>query len=274
MWSPPVVMGVLNVTPDSFSDGGRYDSFDAAVHHAMSLMDDGASIIDIGGESTRPGAWRVDAVTEIQRVVPVIRALSTQNVPTSIDTTRAAVAVAAIEAGAVIVNDVSGGLADPAMTKVVADAGCPYVIMHWRGHSHDMQAMAVYKDVVAEVRAELGERVDEALAAGVRPEQIVVDPGLGFAKLAEHNWELTRNLQGIRELGFPVLFGASRKSYLGLLLQDAEGRPRPVDQREAATLATSVLAVAAGAWGVRVHDVRSTVDAIKVWRASGEPKIQ
>jgi dihydropteroate synthase len=274
MWSPPVVMGVLNVTPDSFSDGGRYESFDAAVFHAMSLKDDGASIIDIGGESTRPGAQRVDAATEIQRVVPVVRALSAQNVPTSIDTTRAAVAVAAIEAGAVMVNDVSGGLADPAMTKVVADAGCPYVIMHWRGHSADMQSLAVYEDVVAEVRAELRERVNEALAAGVRPEQIVVDPGLGFAKRAEHNWALTRNLKAIQELGFPVMFAASRKSYLGLLLKDEEGNPRPVDQREAATLATSVLAVAAGVWGVRVHDVRSTVDAIEVWRASGEPKIQ
>jgi dihydropteroate synthase len=267
-------MGVLNVTPDSFSDGGRYDSFDAAVHHGMSLMDDGASIIDIGGESTRPGAQRVDAATEIQRVVPVVRALSAQNVPTSIDTTRAAVAVAAIEAGAAMVNDVSGGLADPAMTKVVADAGCPYVIMHWRGHSADMQSLADYTDVVAEVRAELGARVDEALAAGVRPEQIVVDPGLGFAKRAEHNWALTRNLKAIQELGYPVMFAASRKSYLGLLLKDREGNPRPVDRREAATLATSVLAVAAGAWGVRVHDVKSTVDAIEVWRASGEPKIQ
>ena len=273
-WSPPVVIGVLNVTPDSFSDGGRYVSFDAAVHHAMSLMDDGASIIDIGGESTRPGAQRVDAVTEIDRVVPVIRELSAHNVPTSIDTTRAAVAAAAIEAGAAMVNDVSGGLADPAMTKVVADAGCPYVIMHWRGHSADMQSLAVYDDVVAEVRAELRERVDEAVAAGVRPEQIVLDPGIGFAKLAEHNWALTRDLPALLELGFPVLFAASRKSYLGLLLKDADGNPRPVDQREAATLATSVLAIAAGAWGVRVHDVRSTVDAIKVWRASGEPKIQ
>jgi dihydropteroate synthase len=274
MWSPPVVIGVLNVTPDSFSDGGRYDSFDAAVHHAMSLMDDGASIIDIGGESTRPGAQRVDAVTEIDRVVPVIRELSAHNVPTSIDTTRAAVAAAAIEAGAAMVNDVSGGLADPAMTKVVADAGCPYVIMHWRGHSADMQSLAVYDDVVAEVRAELRERVDEAVAAGVRPEQIILDPGIGFAKRAEHNWALTRDLPALLELGFPVLFAASRKSYLGLLLKDADGNPRPVDQREAATLATSVLAIAAGAWGVRVHDVRSTVDAMKVWQASGEPKIQ
>lgn len=274
MWSPPVVMGVLNVTPDSFSDGGRYDSFDAAVHHAMSLKDDGASIIDIGGESTRPGAQRVDAATEIQRVVPVIRALSAQNVPSSIDTTRAAVAVAAIEAGAAMVNDVSGGLADPAMAKVVADAGCPYVIMHWRGHSVEMQSLAVYKDVVAEVRQELSERVGEAIAAGVRPEQIIVDPGLGFAKLPEHNWALTRELGAIQELGFPVLFGASRKSYLGSLLKDADGKPRPVDEREAATLATSVLAVAAGVWGVRVHDVKSTVDAIEVWRASGEPRLR
>jgi len=274
MWSPPVVMGVLNVTPDSFSDGGRYDSFDAAVRHAMSLRDDGASIIDIGGESTRPGAQRVDPATEIQRVVPVIRALSAHNVPTSIDTTRAAVAVAALEAGAAMVNDVSGGLADPAMAKVVADAGCPYVVMHWRGHSADMQSLAAYQDVVAEVRAELRERVDEALAAGVRPEQVVVDPGLGFAKLAEHNWALTQHLAEIRSLGFPVLFAASRKSYLGRLLEDGAGHPRPVDRREAATLATSVLAVAAGVWGVRVHDVLSTVDAIKVWRASGEPRIQ
>jgi dihydropteroate synthase len=265
-------MGVLNVTPDSFSDGGRYDSFDAAVHHGMSLQDDGASIIDIGGESTRPGAQRIDAATEIQRVVPVIRSLSAQNVPTSIDTTRAAVAAAALEAGAAMVNDVSGGLADPAMTKVVADAGCPYVVMHWRGHSEDMQSLAVYQDVVAEVRAELRERVDEALAAGVRQEQIVVDPGLGFAKLPEHNWALTRSLDAIVSMGFPVLFGSSRKSYLGRLLEDGQGNPRPVDEREAATLATTVLAVAAGVWGVRVHDVRGTVDAIKVWRASGEPR--
>ncbi|MEV0267590.1 MAG: dihydropteroate synthase [Hamadaea sp.] len=266
-------MGVLNVTPDSFSDGGRYENFDAAVDHGSSLVGDGAQIIDVGGESTRPGAARIDAETEIGRVVPVIRALSAQNVPTSIDTTRAAVAAAALAAGASVVNDVSGGLADPAMAKVIADAGCPYVIMHWRGHSERMQDLAVYTDVVAEVRAELRERVDEAVAAGVRPEQIILDPGLGFAKRPAHNWALTRNLPALLDLGFPVLFGASRKSYLGALLAGPDGVPRPTGDREAATLATSVLAVAAGVWGVRVHDVRATVDALAVWRASGEPRL-
>ena len=182
-------------------------------------------------------------------------------------------AAAAIEAGAALVNDVSGGLADPAMAKVIADAGCPYVIMHWRGHSQRMQDLAAYADVVAEVRAELLERIDEAVASGVRPEQIILDPGLGFAKLAEHNWALTRGLPALLQLGFPVLFGASRKSYLGALLAAGDGTPRPVEEREAATLATSVLAVAAGAWGVRVHDVRSTVDALAVWRASGAPHL-
>jgi len=272
-WSPPVVMGVLNVTPDSFSDGGRYATFESAVQHGTSLIRDGAQIIDVGGESTRPGAARVDAETEIHRVVPVVQALSAQNVPTSIDTTRAAVAAAAIEAGAALVNDVSGGLADPAMAKVIADAGCPYVIMHWRGHSQRMLDLAVYADVVAEVRAELLDRVDEAVASGVRPEQIILDPGLGFAKRAEHNWALTRGLPALLELGFPVLFGASRKSYLGALLAAGDGTPRPVEEREAATLATSVLAVATGVWGVRVHDVRSTVDALAVWRASGAPHL-
>jgi dihydropteroate synthase len=272
-WSPPVVVGVLNVTPDSFSDGGRYETFEAAVQHGTSLIRDGAQIVDVGGESTRPGAARVDAETEINRVVPVIRALSAQNVPTSIDTTRSAVAVAALEAGAAIVNDVSGGLADPAMAKVIADAGCPYVIMHWRGHSQRMQELAVYADVVAEVRAELLGRVDEAVAAGVRPQQIILDPGLGFAKRAEHNWALTCGLPALLELGFPVLFAASRKSYLGALLAAPDGTARPVEEREAATLATSVIAIATGAWGVRVHDVRATADAIAVWRASGAPRL-
>jgi dihydropteroate synthase len=266
-------MGVLNVTPDSFSDGGRYDSLDAAVDHGMSLIGDGAQLIDVGGESTRPGAARISAAIEINRVVPVISALSARNVPTSIDTTRAAVAAAALEAGARVVNDVSGGLADPAMVKVIADAGCPYVIMHWRGHSADMQSLAVYRDVVGEVRDELRERVEEALAAGVRPEQIILDPGLGFAKLPAHNWALTRGLPSLLQLGFPVLFAASRKSYLGALLAGPDGVPRPVDQREAATVATSVIAVAAGAWGVRVHDVRATVDALAVWRACGSPRV-
>jgi dihydropteroate synthase len=266
-------MGVLNVTPDSFSDGGRYADLDAAVAHGVLLRDQGAHLVDVGGESTRPGAERIDAETEIARVVPVIRALASAGVQISIDTTRATVAVAALEAGARVVNDVSGGLADPAMAKVVAEAGCPWVLMHWRGHSRDMQRLAVYRDVVAEVREELAQRVDEALSAGVASEKIIIDPGLGFAKTAEHNWQLSIHLDQIMALGFPVLFAASRKSYLGRLLADPDGTPRPVGGREAATVATTVLAVAAGVWGVRVHDVRGTVDAIAVWEATGRPAV-
>ncbi len=264
----PVVMGVLNVTPDSFSDGGRYTDRDAAIAHGVAMRAEGADIVDVGGESTRPGAERIDAQTEIARAVPVVRELAAAGVPVSIDTSRAAVAVEALAAGASVVNDVSGGLADPVMAKVVADAGCPWVLMHWRGYSRDMQKLALYQDVVAEVRAELVLRVDEALAAGVRPDQIIVDPGIGFAKTAEHNWTLSAHLDQIIALGYPVLFGASRKSYLGKLLADRQGDPRPVHEREAATLATTVLAVAAGVWGVRVHDVRASVDAIKVWEAT------
>lgn len=267
-------MGVLNITPDSFSDGGRYADREAAVAHAIEMVAEGADIIDVGGESTRPGADRVDESTETARVLPVIQELAATGVPLSVDTTRSAVAAAALSAGAVLVNDVSGGLADPAMTKVVADAGCPYVIMHWRGHSRRMAQLATYRDVVAEVRAELRDRVDEALAAGVAPDRIVVDPGLGFAKTAEHNWALTRQIGELRALGYPVLVAASRKRYLGRLLAGPDGAERPVGDREAATVATSVLAFAAGIWGVRVHDVRSTVDARAVWRASGSPRIE
>jgi dihydropteroate synthase len=267
----PVVMGVLNVTPDSFSDGGRYANLAAAVAHGIALHADGADLVDVGGESTRPGAERVDAATEIARVVPVIEALAAAGVPLSIDTTRAAVAAAALAAGAAIVNDVSGGLADPGMAAVVADAGCPWILMHWRGHSRTMAELAHYTDVVAEVRAELIERVAAAVAAGVAPERLILDPGIGFAKNAAHNWALSAHLDKLVELGHPVLFAASRKSYLGRLLA-AGGEPRPVDGREAATIATSVLAVAAGVWGVRVHDVRATTDALAVWRATGSPR--
>jgi dihydropteroate synthase len=255
-------MGVLNVTPDSFSDGGRYADVDAAVAHGIRLRDEGARFVDVGGESTRPGAARVDAATEQARVLPVIRELVT-----------ASGAAAALAAGASIVNDVSGGLADPKMPTVVADAGCPWVLMHWRGHSNRMRELAVYADVVAEVTAELTARVDAALVAGVSGEQIIIDPGLGFAKTAEHNWTLTAHFGDLVALGYPVLFGASRKSYLGSLLAGPDGSPRPTDQRDAATIATSVLAAAAGAWGVRVHDVRGTVDALSVWRASGAPHL-
>ena len=261
-------MGVLNVTPDSFSDGGRYADLDAAVRHGVRMREQGADLVDVGGESTRPGAGRIAAATESARVLPVIRELAAAGVPMSIDTTRASVADAALSAGAGVVNDVSGGLADPRMAAVVADAGCPWVLMHWRGHSRTMRELATYTDVVAEVVGELGDRVTAALSAGVRPEQLILDPGLGFAKTAEHNWRLTARLDALLGLGYPVLFGASRKSYLGALLADPDGTPRPVDQREAATLATTVIAVAAGVWGVRVHDVRSTVDAIKVWQAT------
>jgi len=266
-------MGILNVTPDSFSDGGRYADVDTAVEHGVELHRAGADIVDVGGESTRPGAERVDAATEIARVVPVIAELTAAGVPMSIDTTRAAVAEAALAAGAGAINDVSGGLADRAMATVARDAGCPWILMHWRGHSRDMNKLAVYHDVVTEVRDELLERVDEAVAAGVGQGQIIIDPGLGFAKNAEHNWQLTSHLDVLVDLGFPVLFGASRKTYLGRLLADPDGNPRPVGEREAATLATSVLAVAAGAWGVRVHDVRGTADALAVWRASGAPHL-
>jgi len=266
-------MGILNVTPDSFSDGGRFTDVAAAIDHGIALQQAGADMVDVGGESTRPGAERVDAETEAARVVPVITGLAAAGVRMSIDTTRAAVAAAALAAGATVINDVSGGLADPSMAAVAAEAGCPWILMHWRGHSRDMVELAVYRDVVTDVRDELCERVEAAVAAGVDPGRIILDPGLGFAKRAEHNWALTAHLDVLIELGFPVLFAASRKTYLGRLLAAPDGTPRPVDEREAATLATSVLAVAAGAWGVRVHDVRATADAIAVWRATGSPRL-
>ena len=265
-----VVMGVLNVTPDSFSDGGRWSDLGAAVRHGLDMVAAGADIVDVGGESTRPGADRVDADEEIRRVVPAVRELAAAGVVVSVDTTRAAVAAAALEAGAAIVNDVSGGLADPQLAKVVAAAGVPWVLMHWRGPSRDMQALARYGDVVADVRAELTRQADAALAAGIEPDRIVLDPGLGFAKTAEHNWALLARLDEIAAIGYPVLVGASRKSFLGRLLAGPDGVPAPVDRREDATVATSVLAAVMGAWGVRVHEVRPTVDAMKVvgaWRA-------
>ncbi|MDG4828057.1 dihydropteroate synthase [Solwaraspora sp. WMMD1047] len=266
-------MGVLNVTPDSFSDGGRYADLAAAVRHGVGMHQDGARLIDVGGESTRPGADRVDAATEADRVLPVIRELAALGVPMSIDTYRASVAAAALAAGASVINDVSGGLADPDMARVAADAGCPWILMHWRGHAKRMRELASYHDVVADVRAELAQRIADALAAGVAADRIIIDPGLGFAKGATENWRLTAGLPDLLSLGYPLLFGASRKSYLGALLAGADGTPRPTAGREAATIATSVLAVAAGAWGVRVHDVRGTVDALAVWQASGRPRL-
>ena len=268
-----VVMGVLNVTPDSFSDGGRYLEPADAVAHGIAMHARGADVIDVGGESTRPGADRVEPAVESARVVPVIRALAAAGVPVSVDTTRARVAEDALAAGARIVNDVSGGLADPDMAKVVVAHDVPWILMHWRGHSRQMNTLATYTDVVAEVRAELCARVDAALAAGASREALVLDPGLGFAKHAEHDWALLHGLPALVELGFPVLVGASRKRFLGRLLADPEGRPRPPDGREDATVAVSALAAAGGAWGVRVHDVGRSLDAVAVaaaW-AAGAP---
>ncbi|WP_307789107.1 dihydropteroate synthase [Glycomyces salinus] len=266
--APPQIVGILNVTPDSFSDGGRYLDFADAVGHGEQMAAEGADIIDVGGESTRPGAERVDAATEISRVVDVVAALAERGLTVSIDTTRAEVAAAAIGAGAGVVNDVSGGLADPDMARVVADTGVRWILMHWRGHSRDMQRLAHYDSVVADVKAELEDRVEAALESGVDASKLVIDPGLGFAKTADHNWRLSAHLHEFVELGYPVLFASSRKSYLGSLLADDSGKVRPVGQREAATLATSVLAFEAGAWGVRVHDVAGTADARAVWLAT------
>jgi dihydropteroate synthase len=258
-----IVMGVLNVTPDSFSDGGRYADLDSAVAHAQRMTDEGADLIDVGGESTRPGALRVAAAEEARRVLPVIGELAAAGLTVSVDTYRAAVAEQAIAAGARIVNDVSGGLGDRDMARVVRDAGCPWVLMHWRGHSANMAELARYDDVVAEVRAELMARVDEALAAGVDPGQLVLDPGLGFAKQAVHNWALLAQLEALTGTGLPVLVGSSRKSFLGTLLADSQG-PRPTSGREAATTALTMFAALNGAWGVRVHEVAPNVDAALV----------
>ncbi|MFC4124333.1 dihydropteroate synthase [Nocardia rhizosphaerae] len=263
-----VVMGVLNVTGDSFSDGGRYLDAGLAVAHGLALFEAGADIVDVGGESTRPGAHRVDPATEAARVVPVIRELVAAGVPTSVDTMRAEVAAAALDAGVSVVNDVSGGRADPNMVKVVAESGAPWILMHWRAgadYRHTGPADH-YDDVVAEVRAELGAQVELAVAAGVPPERLILDPGLGFAKNAEHNWELLAALPELVGGGLPVLIGASRKRFLGALLADASG-PRPPAGRETATATVSALAATHGAWGVRVHDVRASLDAIAVVEA-------
>ena len=269
-------MGVVNVTPDSFSDGGAWFGADAAIARGRQLAAEGADIVDVGGESTRPGAQRIPADEELRRVIPVITGLARENVPVSVDTMRAEVAHAALGAGASLVNDVSGGLADPDMPRLVAGAGVPYVVMHWRGHSHQMQERAVYADVVTEVCEELRRRVDAVVAEGVDPSMIVVDPGLGFAKQPEHNWALLVNLARLSSLDgtghdFPVLIGASRKRFLGRLLAAPDGTPRPFAGSDDATVAVTALAAAAGAWCSRVHEVPGNSDAVRVaeaWRAA------
>lgn len=267
------VIGVVNVTDDSFSDGGRYLDADRAVEHGLALAAEGAAIIDVGGASTRPGAIRIDPQVETARVVPVVKRLAALGITVSIDTMHAGVARAALEGGAQIVNDVSGGRVDPAMAPLLVEAGVPWVLMHWRPVSTDHpHRVPPYRDVVAEVRAELLASVEDAVAAGVDPAKLVIDPGLGFAKTGEHNWALLHALPEFVATGVPVLVGASRKRFLGTLLAGPDGAVRPADGRETATAVISALAALHGAWGVRVHDVRASVDALKVieaWTQAG-----
>ncbi|MBY0390749.1 MAG: dihydropteroate synthase [Mycobacterium pseudokansasii] len=266
--APVQVMGVVNVTDDSFSDGGRYLDAGGAVEHGLALVAEGADIVDVGGESTRPGAARVDPRVETSRVIPVVKELATQGVTVSIDTMHADVACSALENGAQLVNDVSGGRADPAMAPLVAEAGVVWVLMHWRPVSAaNPHEVPDYGDVVAQVRAELMAAVDDAVAAGVDPANLVIDPGLGFAKTGQHNWALLHALPELVATGFPVLLGASRKRFLGSLLAGPDGTIRPAAGRETATAVISALAALHGAWGVRVHDVRASVDALKVVEA-------
>jgi dihydropteroate synthase len=248
-----LVMGILNLTPDSFADGGRHNSFEAGVARGLEMITEGVDIIDIGGESTRPGADRVSAEEEQARVLPVIRELAKHGAKISIDTMRADTAEKAVEAGATIINDVSGGLSDPAMFVTVKKLGVPYILMHWRGESKDMNSRALYDDVVAEVIAEISSQINAAVNAGVNKSQIIIDPGLGFAKDAEHNWEILRNLNKFTSLGYPVLIGASRKRFLG--------GDNP-DEREAATIDLTKTLVPQGIWGVRVHSVKPHIDVI------------
>jgi dihydropteroate synthase len=248
-----LVMGILNLTPDSFADGGRHNSFDAGVARGLEMIAEGVDIIDIGGESTRPGADRVSAEEEQARVMPVIAELSKHGVKISIDTMRADTAEKAVQAGAAIINDVSGGLSDPAMFATVKKLGVPYILMHWRGESKGMNSRAIYTDVVNDVISEINSQIDAALEAGINKSQIIIDPGLGFAKDAEHNWEILRNLKQFTSMGYPVIIGASRKRFLG--------GDNP-DEREAATIELTKTLVPQGIWGIRVHSVKPHVDVI------------
>lgn len=263
-----LVMGVINVTPDSFSDGGVYADPGEASGAGVAMLAAGADLIDVGGESTRPGAARVTPEQELRRVLPVVSELAAAGALVSVDTSRAEVAAAALDAGACLVNDVTGGR-DPEMFELVAQRRVPYVLMHGRGPSLDMQARARYTDVVAEVYAELEQRLAAAEAAGICTDALILDPGIGFAKNGEHNWALLASLDRLHRLGRPLLVGTSRKSFLGHLLADPAGHPRPVDRRDAATVATTALAAEHGAWAVRVHAVRASADAVRVaaaWR--------
>jgi dihydropteroate synthase len=259
-----LVVGVVNVTPDSFSDGGEWLEPDAAIAHGLELLDEGADIIDVGGESTRPGATRPEVSEELRRVLPVIRELVAAGACVSVDTMRPEVAELAIAAGARMVNDVSGGQADPAMLRLIAESGVAYICMHWRGHSEDMQSKAAYVDVVSDVIAELHTQLDEADRAGIATDKVIIDPGLGFAKTGEHNWELLDRLDEFDVLRRPLIVGVSRKTFLGRLLANPDGSPRPPKLRDDATTALTAVLALRRVWGVRVHAVRASRDAIAV----------
>lgn len=257
-------MGVLNVTPDSFSDGGRFLEPELAVKHGRQLVHEGADLVDVGGESTRPGATRPSVQEELDRVLPVVERLAAEGVLVSVDTMRASVAEAAVTAGAVIVNDVSGGRADPEMFATVGRLGAAYVLMHWRAHSSQMHEHTAYDDVVRDVAAELCTQLDQALRNGIEPARIALDPGIGFSKTSAQNWSVLAATEQLHRLGHPVLVATSRKRFLGTLLPGRDGSPRPPHLREDATTATSALAAAAGAWCIRTHSVRATRDAVEV----------
>jgi len=242
-----LVMGILNITPDSFADGGKYNDFESAIRRGQEMIAEGVDIIDIGGESTKPGAERITLEEELERVIPVVRELSQLGIKISIDTMRSEVARKAIDAGASIINDVSGGLADPEMLTTVASLELPYIAMHWRGHSKDMNSQAVYKDVVSEVIEELQERITASLDAGIKKDNLIIDPGIGFAKDADHNWAIIDSISTFVDLGYPVLVGASRKRFLG--------GDNP-DLREAATIALTQRLSTTGIWAIRVHSVK------------------
>ena len=268
-----LVMGVVNVTPDSFSDGGTWFAPEAALEHGLALVAEGADVVDVGGESTRPGAERPFLEEELRRVLPVVEGLAAAGASVSVDTMRSEVAAAAVAAGASLVNDVSGGRADPRMLEVVAGLGVAYVCMHWRGHARQMQGRATYGDVVTDVARELGEQAGLARAAGIRDDRLVLDAGFGFAKTGDHGWELLARFDELTALGLPQVVGVSRKSFLGNLLPAPDGTPRPPQGRDEATVALTALLAARGVWGVRVHAVRANRDAVEVVRRlSTEPR--
>jgi dihydropteroate synthase len=266
----PLVIGIVNVTPDSFSDGGDWFESASAVAHGLELFAEGADLVDVGGESTRPGAIRPTVDEELRRVLPVVTGLVAAGVPVSLDTMRAEVAAQAVAIGARVVNDVSGGRADPDMLPLVADLGVPYICTHWRGPSRQMQQLTDYDDVVADVVTELGRQLDAAERAGVAPDLLIADPGIGYAKTGEHNWQLLRRIEELDALDRPLLVGVSRKAFLGTLLADPDGQPRSAKVRDDATTALSTVLAQSGVWGIRVHAVRATRDAIEVVRRLGQ----